>query len=487
MKNEPLTNLGIERAVLASLCQFGEEVYIELKELIETDSFSHELNQIIFGCIEDIIGSNKKVEYLTILESADKLGVYELISKDSEMKFIRSLFKFPLNKENILKFASKLAKLKIARDMKKTVSLLDSKIDSITGDEDISEIIGIIEKPVMELTNEAYREHATNTVAVGDNIDDYIQYLADNPADYLGIPSGMDRFDEATGGGFRRKSVTLIAARTGVGKSVIATNTALHVSINHSIPVLYLDTEMDISDQRNRMLANLSGVEINQIAKGKFARSIMEKSKVIDAAKQLKNIPYHYISIAGQPFDNILNIAKRWIYQHVGFDDNGKTKDCLIIYDYFKLMSSAGLSAALQEFQALGFQITKMHDFCVKYDVPCLSFVQLNRENEIAQSDRLTWLATTVAKFEQKSEEEIADDGELNGNRKITIIKARHGSGLEYGDYINLRMAGKYAKLKELHTRNELKSGAVNVEDNQQFDLFETEQGESQSDIFDLR
>ena len=55
MKNEPLTNLGIERAVLAALCQFGEEVYVELKELIETDSFSHELNQIIFGCIEDII------------------------------------------------------------------------------------------------------------------------------------------------------------------------------------------------------------------------------------------------------------------------------------------------------------------------------------------------------------------------------------------------------------------------------------------------
>jgi replicative DNA helicase len=295
----------------------------------------------------------------------------------------------------------------------------------------------------------------------------------------------MDRFDEATGGGFRRKSICLIAARTGVGKSVIATNVALSVSMKHKIPVLYLDTEMDIADQRNRMLANLSGVEINQIARGKFARSIMEKSKIIDAANQLKEIPYHYISIAGQPFDNILNIAKRWIHQHVGFDENGKTNDCLIIYDYFKLMSSAGLSAAMQEYQALGFQINKMHDFFVKYDVPCLSFVQLNRENEVAQSDRLLWLATTVAKFEQKSGEEVADDGEMNGNRKLTIVKARHGSGLDYGDYINLRMAGKYAKLKELHTRNELKSGVANAEDEDQDCPFETT-SQSESDIFDL-
>jgi replicative DNA helicase len=382
MNKEVLTNSGVERAVLAALCQYGDEIYVELKDIISTDSFLNETNQILYGCIEDILNANKKIEYITILESADKLGVYELISKDSEMKFIRSLFKMPLAKENVPKFVTKLAKLKLARDIRQTIEVCKDKIEKVTGDEDISEIIGIIESPVVELTNEAYRDHSNNTVIVGDNIDDYIDYLANNQSDYLGIPSGMDRFDEATGGGFRRKSISLIAARTGVGKSVIATNVALSVTMKYNIPVLYLDTEMDIADQRNRMLANLSGVEINQIARGKFARSIMEKSRVIDAATKLKNIPYHYISIAGQPFDNILNIAKRWIHQHVGFDENGRTKDCLIIYDYFKLMSSAGLSAAMQEYQALGFQITKMHDFCVKYDVPCLSFVQLNRENE---------------------------------------------------------------------------------------------------------
>ena len=486
MNKDVLTNSGVERAVLAALCQFGEEIYVELRDLISTDSFNDETNQILFGCMEEILKAGKKVEYITILESAEKLGVYELISKDSEMKFIRSLFKMPLHKDNVAKFVAKLAKLKLARDIKKTLEGCEDKINKITGDEDISEIIGIIENPVNEITNEAYRDHSNNTVVVGDNIDDYINYLADSPADYLGIPSGMDRFDEATGGGFRRKSICLIAARTGIGKSVIATNVALHVASKHKIPVLYLDTEMDLADQRNRMLANLSGVEINQIAKGKFARSIMEKSRVIDAATKLKDIPYHYISIAGQPFDNILNIAKRWIHQHVGFDDNGKTNDCLIIYDYFKLMSSAGLSAAMQEYQALGFQITKMHDFCVKYDVPCLSFVQLNRENEVVQSDRLLWLATTVAKFEAKGEEEIADDGEMAGNRKFTIIKARHGSGLEYGDYINVQMAGKYAKLKELHTRNELKSGAVYEDEERADPIFETE-GESESDIFDMQ
>jgi replicative DNA helicase len=457
-----LTNVAVERAVLASFAQHGGDFYVEYKDLIDSSTFTHDLNQIIYSCLEDIASQDRKIEFVSILESAKKLGFEEFITKDSEIKFIRSLFNMSVHKENAAQFVAKLAKLKFARDLKHVVGSCEKKIEKITGDEDISDIISIVENPIEELINIAYKGHANKTEVVGDKIQDYIEYLTGNETDYLGIPSGMERFDEATGGGFRRKAITLIAARTGVGKSVIATNVAIYVASRHGIPVLYLDTEMDISDQRNRALANLSGVEINQIAKGKFGRSIMEKSRVIEAGKKLESVPYHYISIAGQPFDNILNIAKRWIHQHVGRDENGKTRDCLIIYDYFKLMSSAGLSAAMQEFQALGFQITKMHDFCVENDVPCLSFVQLNRENEVAQSDRLLWLATTVAKFELKSEEEIADDGVENGNRKITIVKARHGSGLEYGDYINYGMAGRYAKLKELHTRNELKSGAVN-------------------------
>jgi len=475
--SESLTNLAIERAVLSAFAQHGDEFYVEYKGLLESSSFTHELNQVLFECLHDIVESNKNIEFITILESAEKLGLYELINKDSEIKFIRSLFNMPVDRDNVSQFVSKLVKLRFARDMKLAVSGCAKKIEKVTGDESLNDIISIVEDPVNELVSKAYKEHSNSTQLVGEKIEDYVQYLADNPVDFLGVPTGMPRFDEAIGGGLRRKTVTLIAARSGVGKSVISTNVALHVA-KMGIPVLYLDTEMDLGDQRNRVLANVSGVEINQIAKGKFNRSIMERSRVIEAAKAIEKIPYHYISIAGQSFDNILNIAKRWIKQHVGIDDTGKTKDCLIIYDYFKLMSSAGLSAAIAEHQALGFQITKTHDFCVANDVPCLSFVQLNRENEVAQSDRLIWLASAVAKFEPKSEEEIAEDGEENGNRKFVITKARHGSSLDYGDYINIRMIGKLARLKELHTRNELKAG---IEPEPEDTIFDTK-----SDLFSL-
>jgi hypothetical protein len=156
---------------------------------------------------------------------------------------------------------------------------------------------------------------------------------------------------------------------------------------------------------------------------------------------------------------------RRWILQEVGFDENGRTNNCLIIYDYLKLMSADSLSN-IQEFQALGFQITSLHNFCVEYDCPCLSFVQLNRDgitrestDVVSGSDRLIWLCTSFSIFKNKSDEEIAEDGPEAGNRKLIPIVARHGPALEDGDYINMSMNGSIAQIVENITRNELKKG----------------------------
>ena len=49
-------------------------------------------------------------------------------------------------------------------------------------------------------------------------------------------------------------------------------------------------------------------------------------------------------------------------------------------------MSSNSITNNIQEYQALGFQITSLHNLCVKLDIPCLSFVQLNRDGITKES-----------------------------------------------------------------------------------------------------
>lgn len=473
MKNK-LENLASERAVLAGICQYGLDVYLDI-DFISVDHFNDSMNQVLFKCVSEIINKNNKVDLTSILSIANDLGVYDQINNKEEIGFIRSLFNFPIHKDNVLSHAAKIAKLKLARDLKKTLKLCDKEMDVVTGEEDVMDIISKIEEPILNATSEIYQSSNNKTEIIGEDVDQYVNYLAENPSDFAGIPTGFDRYDIAIGGGLRRKSVDLIAARPKIGKSMFGDAVALNVTSKLDIPVLMLDTEMSKDDHLNRMLASLSGVEINRISTGKFAQNPMELEKLQQASDKLRALKYHYISIAGQTFENILAIMRKWIYQHVGFDENGRTNDCLIIYDYLKLMGSEGISSSMQEYQVLGFQITKLHNFCVKYDVPCLSFVQLNRDgitkestDVVSGSDRLIWLCTSFSIFKMKSDEEIAEDKIENGNRKLVPVVSRHGSGLDDGDYVSVKMFGSIGKIEEGKTRNE-----IHIKGKQKSDGFE--------------
>jgi replicative DNA helicase len=486
-KINKLEDLASERAVLAALCQYGLDAYLEV-DFIDSRSFTDPMNQLIFDCIYKSISENTQVELSSILSAANDLGVYDQINTKDEIGFIRSLFNFPIHKSNVGTYASKIAKLKLSRDLLQTLKACEKELANVTGEEDVMDIVARIEEPLLEATGDIYQSSRKKTETIGEGLDDYLDFLSNNVSDFVGIPSGFPAYDSAIGGGLRRKCVDLVAARPKVGKSMFGDAVATHVAGKLNIPVLVLDTEMSKEDHYNRILADLSGVEINRISTGRFSENEIEKEKVSNAAQKLKDIPYHYISIAGESFENILSQMRKWIYQHVGFDENGKTKDCLIVYDYLKLMGSEGISASMQEYQVLGFQITKLHNFVVKYDVACLAFVQLNRDgitkestDVVSGSDRLIWLCTSFSIFKLKSDEEKATDGANNGDRKLVPVVARHGEGLDDGDYISMKMHGKFGRIEQGLTRNEIHEGNRARQEG-----FQTEEIDTEEDLISL-
>ena len=480
-----MKDIAAERAVLAGMCQYGLDAYLEV-DFLTSQSFTDPMNQLIFDCVYKSISDNTTVELSSILSVANDLGVAEQINSKDEIGFIRSLFNFPIAKENIGKYGVKVAKLQLSRDLLKTLEQSKQELLEVTGDEDVMDIVAKIEEPLLDATGDIYKSSSKKSETIGEGLEDYVDYLVNNVTDFVGIPSGLPALDVAIGGGFRRKCVDLIAARPKVGKSMLGDAVATHVAEKHNIPVLVLDTEMGKEDHYNRILADFSGVEINKIATGKFSESAIETEKVAKAVERLKKIPYHYISIAGESFENIISQMRKWIYTHVGFDENGKTNDCLIVYDYLKLMGSEGISASMQEYQVLGFQITKLHNL-VKYDVACLAFVQLNRDgitkettDVVSGSDRLIWLCTSFSIFKLKNEEEIAVDGKENGDRKIVPVVARHGEGLDDGDYISIKMFGKLGRIEQGLTRNEIhESNRTNEEG---FEIADIDEGDDFSD-----
>jgi len=205
---------------------------------------------------------------------------------------------------------------------------------------------------------------------------------------------------------------------------------------------------------------------INEMETGQFSTQKLKAQKLRELGKKNKDIPYYHKNVGGRAFEDQMSIMRRWIARTVGLNDQGKANDCVIIYDYLKLMDAAEIKGDMKEFQVLGFMMTTLHNFALRYEVPVLTFIQLNRDgitkestDTASGSDRVIWLCSNFTIYKQKSDEEIAKDGEENGNRKMVPVIARHGEGLEDGDYINILMRGKYAKLIEGKTAYELNDG----------------------------
>jgi replicative DNA helicase len=459
-----LKNIASERAVLAGLFQYGQESLLEVELLVNEDSFTVDANKVLYKCILHALKDKESAGYTDILSSAKSLQLDEYVEKNEVLKHMSGIMNTPIHIDNVLEHAKKLKRLEFARKIQSELRTIYTDLNKVTGDESITEILSLTESPIQNICLSYIKEDELLPQSIGNDIDEYINHLQDNQGKSIGITTGFAAFDKAIGGGLRRKCVDLIAARPKTGKSCLADNMALYVASKHKIPVLMLDTEMSKQDHINRLLANLSEIEINKIASGEFFQDDEKKDKVIQGSNLLKDLPYDYISIAGRPFDETLSIAKRWLIKNVGYDENGVLNDCLIIYDYLKLMTSDSINNNLAEFQVLGFQITALHNFCVENDCPCLSFVQLNRDgitkettDVVSGSDRLVWLCTSFSIFKDKTDEERITDGIASGNKKLIPVVSRHGPGIEDEGYICLQMDGKYAKIREIGTIRSIK------------------------------
>ena len=458
-----INDITAERAVLAGLVRHGSEAFIDVDDLVNVDSFTDDKHQILFACLKKVFEESTTVDLPSLFSAAKSIGLDGVFVDKVPSDYVKKLSSIYIAPENVRSQAKKLVKFTIGRELDRRALKVRSDIRDMTGDETVSQIINIGEAPFLELSSDLNNQVENKPVDMSEDIEEYIDHLINNPSESMGISSGFPRFDKSIGGGFRRKSVDLIAARPKTGKSMFADAVALHVAGKLGLPVLMLDTEMSKEDHVNRILANLSDIEINDIATGSFSKTKGREERVRQAAERIKEMPCDYVTIAGKSFEETISIMRRWVIKKVGCDDNGRTKPCLIIYDYLKLMHSDQMSGGMQEFQVLGFQMTTLVNFMIQYDAPCLSFVQLNRDgvtressDVISGSDRLVWLCASLTIFKRKSDEEIAEDGGQSGNRKLVPIAARHGGGLadEY-DYINMNMMGEYGRIDEGFTKSE--------------------------------
>jgi replicative DNA helicase len=454
-----------ERAVLAGICQYGLDGYLETAGALDVESFTSDMNQAVWKVGEYIYLEGKEInlDIPTILSTAKTLKIYDLVNDN--IPYVKTLFNFHIEKNNLKPHVKRIANCKLMRDLDKQVDLSKYNLSQLDSTASIDEILGAVEDPILTYTNGLNEEEESSLM--GDGALEFMQHLANEPRDMIGISSGYPVYDELIGGGFQRGDINFIAARMKRGKSTLADNISLHVSSKLKIPVLQIDTEMKKTRHQIRIISRMTKVPMKEIKTGIYGQDPRKKELVERAAKALKGFDFHYKNIAGMEFKDALGYIRRWIMKTVGVDpETGKTRDCLIVWDYLKILDQKALGK-IGEHQAIGFQLQEIIGLVIKYDVACLCFAQQNRSGEdedntaasVAMSDRIGMYCGSLALFQNKAPAEVAEDGPLQGNKKMRVVLARDGEGIQDdNEWINMKLHGAINHIKELGLRSQAKN-----------------------------
>jgi replicative DNA helicase len=447
-----------EKSVISAIITQGSEAFLEVDDLISSDSFSDDRHGIFYTVFSHIYNSTnppKKVGWGEFLGAAEQLGLAPEV-KDNK-NYLAELKHNPCQLDNLRRYAGTLFKNQAKQELRAKAELAIRNLDAIDVSESLDKIISTVETPIFEYIA-SLNTSSQNIKKLSDGAREYIYDLLGNPRQNLGVPSFIPQWNEAVGGGYR-PGFHLISASSKVGKSSYSIADCKYIG-GLQIPCLYLDREMVIQVAQTRTIASISKVGTLDIEHGRINPGSIEHGKLLKALNELEELPLYYSNIAALSIDEVISLCRRWLVRYVGYGDNGKINPCLIILDYVKVSNSAEITKNTQEYQAVGFFAQKLADFGVSYDTTISAFCQSNRQNDVSMSDRLKHSCNSLSYLEKPDDDALIANTHL-GNRLLRIDRTRYGPGLAPNDYIALKLEGRCTDFQVLGLASKLGANPV--------------------------
>jgi len=404
---------GDERALLSYSIRRADNFY-SICSKVEEDDFLYPEHKTVFVILKTLVekGGLDKFDISMIVNEAQSNGVLKSIGG---YEYIESIADMPLEQENLQHYIDIVletsTKYRLYKDLHTSMSIVEenAKTGKNSGD-----LLGMVESKVMDLSTKAKSISEPKNLSEG--LKEYVDERRDNPVEMSGLSTGFTILDHQIDG-LIPGTLMVVAARKKMGKSSFLSTIAANAALRLNTPVLYVDTEMTFNEWRTRIIAMLSGLPERLIKHGGYTaeqyNTIIEKCvRIVEKAKLFHE------RMPGYSVDKLTALYKKYkIKENIG----------LAVFDYLKEPDSTSIDRQRQEYQILGDVTTRMKDLAGILDIPFLTAVQLNREGDVAGSDRVSWYADIVCQWLERDKEEIEAGGIESGQMKLVIRDTRRG------------------------------------------------------------
>mgnify|MGYP000533377533 CR=1 FL=1 len=356
---------------------------------------------------------NSDSRYKKIIESYDKNFINELVEN--------SEFVARSTKEEYIEIVNRVITLSFKRDLYKKLKQFEHQCldDKINLNQLNLNMINDIDSLASEyVTQDRIPMYNKNIYNIWKKI-----ISKRNEDGTFGIPSKHKILEKYFT--YQDGELVLVAARRKHGKSIFGMNELAHM-LKQGVSCVYLDTEMSDELFTTRLLSHLTGIEEYRVKAGGYSAS--EEIMIQEALEWIHKQNFTHIYDPQWTMDKVYTTAKI-LKNKINFD--------FLIYDYIKITDNTTTSSS-EQYNELGNWCNHLkNNIAGALDIPVLTFAQLNRKYEIADSDKIERYASVGIRWIKKTAEEIAKDGVECGNYKLNIAFNRIGEEMDDDDYID--------------------------------------------------
>lgn len=233
------------------------------------------------------------------------------------------------------------------------------------GDGDAEEVIASIERDAMLLREASSRSDVNELMTGCDEVLENIRLREEGKHGRLALATGVQSWDNAFYGVMPHRQY-LVAARPGLGKTVLAETIAINVATD-GVPVLVISLEMSRDRLIERMAARMARSDYSKYLRGYPTRD--ESERMAAAVATIRALPIHLWAPASATAQQVRGIVRRAARRGVK----------LFVLDYFSRLSIPSSEKRNEAFCAAAAAITQA---IRESGMPGIILCQLNRESE---------------------------------------------------------------------------------------------------------
>jgi replicative DNA helicase len=442
-------SFDLEKKVLSGVLQHQHKWEEISSFLNERDFYSDDskVNVSIFKLLKNALNNAENIDETILVQRINQLKATVPDSVDVA-EYIYSLAFYKITENIFLSSVRELKKFTARREIYNSCKNVADFVKKADPNLKYGDIV--------EQSDQIYNQNIkdfemteTGPVNLFDMMEELVEDRGNNPVEDFGMLGPHPRVNEMYGSLLLAGNISVIVARSGVGKTNFCMDYTTKVSAEHGVPVLHFDNgEMSEDELIFRQCSAMTGIPVWLLQTGKWRTTAYKDwsveevvEKVRSAWGKIKDMEFYYENVAGLSPDEMCSLLKRFYFSKIG-----RGNRLIFSFDYIK--SDFGSIGKVDGWQQVSYLVHKFKQTIhrdLSFDgKPCVSMltsVQSNRlgitnnrnagaivddESVVSLSDGITQFCSHLFLLRRKVAEEIHDEGSNFGTHKLINLKARH-------------------------------------------------------------